>query len=562
MSKTEEKTEEKQQQRMVGQYIIKETLGKGGYSWVKKGVHSKTGDKVALKFMTRAGKSWEAEQADQVKTEIKSMIRIKSPNVMKLYAYNLNCQYPTKDGNPLRTILLVLELCPGGELFDILYYTQQLDPVTARTYFVQMIKGLEECHNAGIVHRDIKPQNLLMDARYQLKITDFGLSKLCKNKDADTAVMRTHYVGTRGYQAPEILKKKKYGKACDIFSAGVVLFILLTGYPPFEQAVKSDKWYQPLAFSDPKLFWSKHKGCGVEEDAMELITEMLQYHANNRITIEKILESKFATGKTHSPDELYKVLKKKHRQASSLRKKDKKKMKEMQDSVKKKRGKDLLEETAKQLSTGVQCPLKEIEARETFLTKRWVVCPKYKEQNASEIEQKEETGSVPMELIEAYITTKIALECNGKSEILNVKANNPWNLICTVTDINENKYRIHLTIDKDENGVYYFNFERVSGDILKFHKLWEKIEIYFLHSPYMTDEMVQEADEEEESEEMKTQHADNVKAVKMNLEKSNSWDEDEQKKSDNETGIQKDLQRVSSLKEDNQKQEKLEEDGK
>merc|ERR1719186_562820 len=105
----------------------------------------------------RADKQFLKEQGKQVHTEIKSMIRIDNPHVMKLYAYNLHCKYPEKDGKTLNTILLVLEYCPGGELFDILYYTQQLDPKTARTYFNQMIIGLKACHEAGIIHRDLKP---------------------------------------------------------------------------------------------------------------------------------------------------------------------------------------------------------------------------------------------------------------------------------------------------------------------------------------------------------------------------------------------------------------------
>merc|ERR1712142_1310107 len=103
--------------------------------------------------------------------------------------------------------------------------------------------------------------------------------------------MNTHYVGTRGYQAPELLKKRTYGKLCDIFSAGVVLFILLTGYPPFEQASKSDDWYSPLTSKKPSLnkFWSQHKGCGVKPDAKELITQMLAYHPSHRIDLKSVL---------------------------------------------------------------------------------------------------------------------------------------------------------------------------------------------------------------------------------------------------------------------------------
>jgi len=532
MSKPEEKSEEKNEERMVGQYYIKETLGKGGYSWVKKGVDSKTGSKVALKFMTRAKTNWEAEQANQVRTEIKSMIRISSPHVMNLYAYNLNCKYPKKDGSDLNTILLVLELCPGGELFDILYYTQQLDEITARTYFVQMMKGLKACHDGGIIHRDIKPQNLLMDARYQLKITDFGLSKLCKNKDADAAVMRTHYVGTRGYQAPELLKKKNYGKACDIFSAGVVLFILLTGYPPFEQAVKSDKWFNPLTSKNAKRFWTNHKGCGVQPDAQELITEMLSYSANSRITIDKILESKFATGKTHTPDELYKVLKKRHRETSKRRKKDKKKMKDMQDSIKKRRTMDLYKETAKKLSA-VKCPVKKYEDRVSLLTKRWVVRPGYKE--ATEAIQSQ-SSVVPVELVEAYIRTGIALGFDGKSKIYQLPKGNPWKLMWMVTEMgSKEKFTIKLSIDRDEKGVYYFNFERIDGNVLMFHKLWEKVEIYFIHSPNMTDEMVEESDEDAESEDMKTQQVDNEIVIQKDIPKASSQDEDDQKQEKLET---------------------------
>merc|ERR1719479_294064 len=149
---------QKKSKRSIGKYDIYETLGKGGYSWVKKGVDTETGAIVALKFMNRATDQWALEQAEQVRTEIKSLTQIRHENVMKLYAYNLNAKYPQKDGNFIQTILLVLEYCPGGELFDILYYTDKLDAKTARTYFQMMIQGLKACHMSGVCHRDIKPQ--------------------------------------------------------------------------------------------------------------------------------------------------------------------------------------------------------------------------------------------------------------------------------------------------------------------------------------------------------------------------------------------------------------------
>jgi len=133
------------------------------------------------------------------------MIKIKHPHVIKLETYDLHCNYPDKSGEILKTMMLVLEYCPGGELFDILLYTHQLEPVTARTYFVQMMKGVRACHEVGIVHRDIKPQNLLLDDCYQLKISDFGLSFLSRQQKGMQDILKS-CCGTPGYQAPELLK--------------------------------------------------------------------------------------------------------------------------------------------------------------------------------------------------------------------------------------------------------------------------------------------------------------------------------------------------------------------
>jgi len=511
---------EQSKKRCVGQYEIRETLGKGGYSWVKKGYDSKSESTVALKFMSRADKSWEKEQAEQVRTEIKSMISIKSKNVMKLFAYNLNCKYPEKNGNLLNTILLVLEYCPGGELFDILYYTQQLDEITARTYFVQMMNGLQECHDAGIIHRDLKPQNLLMDAQFQLKITDFGLSKL--TKDSDKAVMKTHYVGTRGYQAPELLRKKKYNKACDIFSAGVVLFILLTGYPPFEQAMKSDKWYFPLTNGTPDKFWTQHKGCGVKKDAQEMLTKMLAYNPINRSTIKQVLQSKWAQGETHTPEQLYKVLKKKHRETSKRRKRDKKKMTEMEHSIKKKRSASTFQEVSNLLKGGTSCPVRNYEDRQSLMTKRWLVRPSSKTQSKSDGDRKEEEASIPNEVVNAYIVAMEALQCKGMSEISYEDKNNPWKVVCQAEDIDSSKYCIQMDIGKNEEGVYYFNFNRIGGNRLKFHKFWENCETYFIHSKYFSDELDEDASEEEVEE-------DNSQEAVKEVDKMGSQNDEDEK---------------------------------
>lgn len=313
--------------RKIGKYEFYETIGKGGYSWVKRGKDTATGASVALKFMTRADDEWALEQAEQVRTEIKALTNVRHPNVMKLYAYNLSAKYPTRDNGVVKTILLVLEFCPGGELFDVLYYADRVEEACARTYFHQMMGGLEACHKAGIAHRDIKPQNLLLDADFQLKITDFGLSKIIES-DADY-LMKTTYVGTRGYQAPELLNNKKYTNACDVFSMGVVLFIMLAGYPPFERAHKSDRWFRPLAKGDNEAFWRGHQGCPVPKEARSLLTGMLCYKPNRRITIDEIKEHPWWTGATVTKKEMKEKILIKFKEARQKRKLDARKMEDL-----------------------------------------------------------------------------------------------------------------------------------------------------------------------------------------------------------------------------------------
>jgi len=460
MATAEEKSDEPI--RKVGQYIIGETLGKGGYSWVKLGVDEKTKNCVALKFMTRAG-NFDDKQAQQVRTEIKSLIRVKHPNVMELYAYNLNCMYPEKSGAKLSTILLVLEYCPGGELFDILYYSKQLDAITARTYFLQMIKGIQACHDVGIVHRDIKPQNLLMDSSFQLKLTDFGLSFLGKKgMNAEKIVMNTKHVGTRGYQAPEQLKREPYKKACDIFSAGVVLFILLTGYPPFEQAMRSDKWYNPLVRKDTEKFWKQHKGCGVDEDCEDLIAKMLAYKPHHRPNINEVLEHPWISGDkatVHDPKELYRVLKEKHSMTRRRRRLDKKKMADMENSIKK-RSKKRCKDTAVDLSKLSPCPV--------FLLQDYV-------HTWMSFIAKEE------HLNEAYWLARNVFDMAFQNQTYtNPSQTDPWTLTTAIKMSSNDiiyEYLVQIRIVKIKDlGKYSFAFNRLQGDPWSYQKIWAKIE--------------------------------------------------------------------------------------
>lgn len=317
--------------RKIGRWFLGETLGKGGYSWVKKGYDRKTGQAVALKFMDKkkASESWQETQTRQVRTEIEALKQIQHPNILRLLAYNLNARYPERNGVNRNVILLVLEYMPGGELFDILYYSAQLEENVARTYFRQLIDGIEACHLTGICHRDIKPQNLLLNEYYQLKITDFGLAKIFEEKEEE---MHSFHVGTRGYQAPEILERQPYTPACDLFSAGVVLFILLTGYPPFEHAKASDKWYRPLTRGSPKRFWKNHHGCGVGGAAKDLITRMFACDPARRVTIADIRNHPWYNQAVLPMEKLAEALRLRHRMMEVQRRNDPRKQMVLQGS--------------------------------------------------------------------------------------------------------------------------------------------------------------------------------------------------------------------------------------
>jgi len=331
--------ENNEKRRIVSEkWYLGETLGKGGYGFVKCGYHIKNNKPFALKFMRKSEKDeerWAREQAAMVATEINALKTVDSPYVLKLFAYNLRCSYPNKDGTSFDTVLLVLELAPGGELFDILYYTSSLETNLARTYFHQLCSGLKAIHAANICHRDLKPQNLLLNKRFQLKITDFGLAKIFKDDTSSKQkVMETSYVGTKGYQAPEILLKRKYTTKCDVFSCGVILFILLTGYPPFEEATGSDGWYRKICQKKFKDFWDKHRDCGISDDqSKDLIHKCIAYQPMERYKVDEMLDHPWTKDTRLSSKDLETEMRKLHKEAVKKKSRDERKQQQLQHSV-------------------------------------------------------------------------------------------------------------------------------------------------------------------------------------------------------------------------------------
>ncbi|XP_027159254.1 CBL-interacting serine/threonine-protein kinase 9 isoform X2 [Coffea eugenioides] len=198
---------------------------------------------------------------------------IKHPNVVSLIEVMAS---KTK-------IYIVLEYVDGGELFDKIAKYGRLKEDEARRYFQQLINAVDYCHSRGVYHRDLKPENLLLDSCGSLKVSDFGLSAFSKQVRAD-GLLHTA-CGTPNYVAPEVLTDKGYdGTSSDVWSCGVILFVLMAGYLPFDEQnlVALYRRIQKADFCFPTWFSSSSK---------KLIKRILDPNPLTRITIPEILEN-------------------------------------------------------------------------------------------------------------------------------------------------------------------------------------------------------------------------------------------------------------------------------
>ncbi|RLN45163.1 hypothetical protein BBJ29_003329 [Phytophthora kernoviae] len=276
-----------QQQRMLAQYQVLQTLGSGLQGKVKLGVDSVTRQRVALKIIDMD--KLNRKSMINVYREVEAMSRVSHANVLRLLSVLDDVPYAKKNGAQKQVIVIVLELATGGELFDFMMYTGCFSENIARAYFQQLVAGLEACHAQGVYHRDIKPENLLLDENFALKIADFGLSGLREGVDGAVAELYTQ-CGTRGYMSPEVLSCLPYeGEPADVWSAGVVLFIMLAGFPPFQIATNQDWWFRACAAKKHDAFWAAHLRSAVfSPGAMSLMTRIFCVVPQERITLAEI----------------------------------------------------------------------------------------------------------------------------------------------------------------------------------------------------------------------------------------------------------------------------------
>ncbi|KAL3643677.1 CBL-interacting serine/threonine-protein kinase 23 [Castilleja foliolosa] len=256
----------------VGRYELGRTLGEGTFAKVKFARNLETGENVAIKILDK-DKVLKHKMIGQIKREISTMKLIRHPHVIRMFEVMAS---KTK-------IYIVMEFVTGGELFDNIATRGRLKEDEARKYFQQLIDAVDYCHSRGVYHRDLKPENLLLDANGLLKVSDFGLSALPQQLREDGLLHTT--CGTPNYVAPEVINNKGYdGAKADLWSCGVILFVLMAGYLPFEEPnlMALYKKINKADFSCPAWFSS---------NAKKLIKRILDPKPSTRITFSEVLEN-------------------------------------------------------------------------------------------------------------------------------------------------------------------------------------------------------------------------------------------------------------------------------
>ena len=282
--------------------IIKD-LGSGAFSTVKLAKHKDTGKLMALKIIKDEALQ-NGSTLETFKTEIEIMSEISHPNIINMLSNStegvLKDAYgATKDN----VIYLTLELAAGGELFDFIAQTGSFSEPVARYYFHQMIDAFEYLHSKGISHRDMKPDNIMLDDDFNLKIADFGFSS--------KAASNQSFKGTRSYMAPEILIGAKYhGQMVDIFAAGIILFIMVTQIPPFQMAHPKDGWYKFVCSNRMDKFWKFHgqnQPGGIEffsKSFIDLINWIFNFDHTTRPSLAEIKEHEWYNGPIATREEV------------------------------------------------------------------------------------------------------------------------------------------------------------------------------------------------------------------------------------------------------------------
>ncbi|XP_034067536.1 calcium/calmodulin-dependent protein kinase type II delta 2 chain isoform X1 [Gymnodraco acuticeps] len=260
--------------RFTDEYQLFEELGKGAFSVVRRCVKISNGQEFAAKIINT--KKLSARDHQKLEREARICRLLKHTNIVRLH------ESISEEGFHY----LVFDLVTGGELFEDIVAREYYSEADASHCIQQILESVQHCHVNGIVHRDLKPENLLLASKLKgaaVKLADFGLAiEVQGDQQAWFG-----FAGTPGYLSPEVLRKDPYGKPVDMWACGVILYILLVGYPPFWDE-DQHRLYQQIkagAYDFPSPEWDT-----VTPDAKDLINKMLTINPSKRITAAEALK--------------------------------------------------------------------------------------------------------------------------------------------------------------------------------------------------------------------------------------------------------------------------------
>ncbi|XP_051508015.1 calcium/calmodulin-dependent protein kinase type II subunit gamma-like isoform X28 [Myxocyprinus asiaticus] len=260
--------------RFTDEYQLYEDLGKGAFSVVRRCVKKSTAQEYAAKIINT--KKLSARDHQKLDREARICRLLKHPNIVRLH------ESISEEGFHY----LVFDLVTGGELFEDIVAREYYSEADASHCINQILESVSHIHQHDIVHRDLKPENLLLASKMKgaaVKLADFGLAiEVQGDQQAWFG-----FAGTPGYLSPEVLRKDPYGKPVDIWACGVILYILLVGYPPFWDE-DQHKLYQQIkagAYDFPSPEWDT-----VTPEAKNLINQMLTINPAKRITADQALK--------------------------------------------------------------------------------------------------------------------------------------------------------------------------------------------------------------------------------------------------------------------------------
>jgi len=252
-------------------YKIRQKLGSGSFATVRRVVDKSTGENYALKMIRKKGMN--KVELNNLKHEIEILKQIRHEHCIQMYDLYITSTYT----------YLITDYCSGGELFDVLTAKQVLTEEETSQIIRQLALALHYLHNLNIVHRDIKPENILLSDGSEnpvLKLCDFGLARVVPKEGL------TQPCGTPTYVAPEVIKEEKYGVAADWWSLGVILYLLLCGFPPFwdEDPKRLFRKIKSGFIFFPKPYWDH-----VSIDARNLILGLLCVPQSTRYSSRQVL---------------------------------------------------------------------------------------------------------------------------------------------------------------------------------------------------------------------------------------------------------------------------------